>query len=411
MRLLKRLSNAYEVLRGRAMVGGGGSWRSFGDLLNSIRSLSGIKVNSESAMALSAYYACIRAISEDVAKLPLITYRRLPRGKERAGNHLNYATLHDAPNPNMSAMSFRETITHWALGWGNGYAEIAWNGYGSPVLYLIHPSRVRVEQEGASLAYYIANENGTSLRMPPEKILHIHGLGCDGLTGYSVLRYAAESVGLGLAAQAFGSSFFGNGANGGSVLEHPAELSDKAYTRLRESWQEKYVGLKNANSPIILEGGAKFNRVSIPPDEAQFLETRQFNVEDICRWFRVPPYKVQNLLRAQGWSTLDATNTDYVTDTLLPWLVRWEQEIKRKLFVGDSEHYAEHLVNGLLRGDMKTRADFYRSQFGIGAMSINDIREAENQNPVDGGDTYFVPSNMTPLELAVQGKVNSGNAA
>lgn len=392
-----------------AVERGRGTWQNVNSFISAFKTFAGMRITEDSAMALSVYYACIRCISEDIAKLPLITYQRLARGKDRAFKHPNYASLHDSPNPSMTSMSLRETITHWALGWGNGYAEIAFDAYMRPSLYPIHPSRMSPVYGGNKVIYEVKNPDGTKTVFPQERILHIHGLGGDGLTGYSVLRYASESVGLGLAAQAFGSTFFGNGANGGTVLEYPGKMSDVAYERLRESWQERYVGVKNSNKPIILEEGAKFNRLAIPPEEAQFLETRQFNVEDICRWFRVPPHKVQHLLRAQGWSTLDASNTDYVTDTLMPWMVRWEQEIKRKLFLSDDEYYAEHLVNGMLRGDMKTRSEFYKGQFGIGAMCINDIREAENLNPVEGGDTYFVPSNMTPLELAVQGKVNSGN--
>lgn len=389
----------------------GGNWTSLNEYIANFKTLSGARVTESSAMGLSAYYACLRCIAEDIGKLPLITYRRLERGKERATNHANFAALHDAPNPDMSAMSFRETLTHWALGWGNGFAEIATDGYGKPALFPIHPSRVRVRRSKAAaggLVYAVRNEDGTEVAIPQGSMLHIHGLGGDGAVGYSVLRYAAESVGLGLSAQSFGAAFFGNGANAGSVLEHPGQMKPAAYERLRKEWTEIYTGTENANKPAILENGMKFNRISIPPNEAQFLETRQFNVEDICRWFRVPPHKVQHLMRAQGWSTLDASNTDYLTDTLLPWLVRWEQELKRKLFVGDNEHFAEHLVAGIMRGDMKTRSDYYRTQFAIGSLSVNDIREAENMNPVDGGDEHFVPLNMIPLRLAAEGRGNGG---
>jgi len=405
---MKLFSKAKQLISGLfagAATPSGGSWHSLSEFTRSFRSLAGIKVNEKTAMSLSAYYACIRCVAEDVAKLPLITYKRLKRGKERAPYHYNYDALHDSPNPYMTALSFREAMTHWALGWGNGYAEIVYNARNVPELYPIHPSRVRVKFAKNELIYEVKNDAGVSNSLIPQsRMLHIHGLGNDGLMGYSVLRFASESVGLGLAAQSFGAAFFGNGANAGSVLEYPGELSEKGHERLRKSWADKYEGVKNSNKPIILEHGAKFNRLAIPPNEAQFLETREFSVEDICRWFRVPPQKVQYFKRAQGWSTLDAQNTDYVTDTLLTWLVRWEQEIKRKLFAKKSDYYAEHLLTALLRGDMKTRAAFYRMQFMNGAMSVNDIRAAENQNPVDGGDVYFVPVNMTPLHLASQPK-------
>lgn len=407
-RLTKRDAPVREPSAGgseRAASRGGGSWTSLSQLASAFRTLAGIKVNEESAMCLSAYYACIRAIAEDVAKLPLITYRRLARGKERATENPAYSLL------SKSSMAARETVSHWALGWGNGYAEIGFDGGGRPAaLFPIHPSRVTPKESGGELVYLVRNQDASQTAIPANRMLHIHGLGGDGRTGYSVLRFASESVGLGLASQGFGASFFGNGANGGTVIECVGKLSDTAFNRLRESWNERFVGVQNGNKPIILEEGMKTSRLAIPPEEAQFLETRQFTVEDICRWFRVPPHKVQHLLRASGWSTLDASNTDYVTDSLMPWLIRWEQELNRKLFFNSDEYFAEHLIAGLMRGDMKTRAEFYKGMFSIGVMSINDIRESENMNPVEDGDAYFVPSNITPLSIAVTGRVNSANA-
>ncbi len=377
------------------------TWHSIGDFYNSIKSLAGIPVNPKTSMSLSVYYACIRNIAEDVGKLPLIVYKRLDQGKERATIHPVYKLLHESPSTLMTSQSLRETITHWALGWGNGYAAITWNMGNVPELHPVHPSRVkplRSKTNPNEVIYEVKNNDNTSDYINQKDMIHIHGLGTNGITGYSILNFAAESVGLGIAAQAFGATFFGNGANAGTVIQYPGEMGEKAYGRLRESWAEKYVGVQKSHKPIILEEGATFERLSIPPNEAQFLETREFNVEDICRWFRMPIHKVQHHKRAQGWSTIDASNTDYITDTLLTWLIRWEQEIQRKLFPGSEEFFAEHLVTALLRGDMKTRATFYRIQFMNGALSPNDIRRAENMNPVAGGDQYFVPANMKQLD-------------
>jgi HK97 family phage portal protein len=357
---------------------------------------SGETVNTRTALSLSAYYACLRVISEDVGKLPLVTYRRTgPRGKDKALDHPAYDLLHVSPNPRMSALALREVVTAWALGWGNGYAEIQRDGAGRPVaLWPHHPSRVATKKYGDSLLYTIRLDDGAVKVMDAENMIHIHGVGDDGVTGYSIAALAAESIGVGLAAQTFGAAFFGNGTALSGVLIHPETLSDKALKHLRESWSAQHTGPRNAYKPAILEEGMKYERMGIPPNEAQFVESRQFSVEEICRWFRVPPHKIQHLLRST-FSNIEQQNVEYVTDCLLSWLVRWEQEINRKIFLGEKDVFAEHVVNGLLRGDQTARSAFYREQFNIGALSQNDIRELENHNPIGpDGDVYYIPSTM-----------------
>jgi len=392
--------------------GYGGTWHNMSGAIKQIyHSLAGVNVTPKKALSLSVYYACIRNISEDIAKVPFLTYERQPNGdKSRAFDNPVYDILQGSANPDQDSMSVRELLTQWAVGWGNGLAEIQWSQSGQPAaLWPIHPSRVRPQRDKSGLLVYeISNDNQQPTYIYPENMLHIKGLGGDGYWGYSVLKFAAESIGLGIAAQQFGSAFFGNGASVSGTLEHPGKLSDEAYKHLRESWSEKHAGVHNAHKPAILEEGMKWNTISVPPNEAQFLETRQFNVEDVCRWFRMPLHKVQHHIRAQGWSTLDAQNTDYVTDCLMTWMTRWESEVARKLFPGDRRHFSEHLIAGLLRGDMKSRAAFYRVMWGIGTMSINEIRRAENQNSVDGGDQYFVPMNMTTLDRAANGDQTDG---
>lgn len=377
------------------------------------KTTSGENVTPQKALTLSTYFACLRAVSEDVGKLPLKIYRRLDRGKNEDYSHPLYYLLHDQPNPEMSAMSFRETVTAHAMSWGMGLAEIVRNGAGEiEALYPIHPQRVTMRRDQQRRIFYeVKVDDITGINKPeylrPEEVFHLHGLGGDGLTGYSVLRYASESLGLGLAAQSFGAAFFGNGASVAGVLEHPGKLTPEARTNLRESWIKRYGGsASKANQVAVLEEGTKFTRTSIPPNEAQFLETRNFQTTEVCRWFRIPPHKVQDLNRAT-FTNIESQNTEYVIDALMPWTVRWEQEIKRKLIgPADTMRFARHDFRYLMRGDSAARSNYYRTMLNVGALSPNDIRELEDQNPIKdaAGDLYYIQSNMTTLESAANGR-------
>ncbi len=266
-----------------------------------------------------------------------------------------------------------------------------------------------------NIIYVVRNYNTSDSVLTPDLIgnpdaiiqaddmLHIRNMG-DGLVGWSVIKLARESIGLTLAAENSGSSFFGNSSLPSGVLESPNKMTPEALKNLRESWDRLHKGKDNRHKIAILEQGMKFNPMSISPDDAQFLETRQFQVEDVARWFRMPPHKIGNLARATGWSTLEATNTDYIVDTLMPWTERWEQEIQRKLLTEAEKPtlFCEFLFDALLRGDSAARSAFYTSQVGIGAMSPNDVREAENRNPTGPeGDTYFVSTQYQTLDAAV----------
>lgn len=382
------------------------------DWVSGRKTQAGERVSPNGALALSAYYACARVVAEDVAKLPLLTYRRLrPRGKERVDDHPSFELLHERPNEDMTAFVVRASVTFAALSWGNGYAEIQRNGFGRPVaLWPLVPWRVRPladlrRSPRGSVVYEITREDGTRTRLSPSEVLHVHGLGFDGYLGYSVAQVGAESLGLSIAAQTFGASFFGQGASPSGVLSHPGHLRPEALANLRQSWGEMYVGPYNAGRPAILEEGMKWEKLGIPPEEAQFIETRQFQIEEICRWFRVPPHKIQHLLRAT-FSNIEQQSIEYVSDALMPWLVRWEQEVRRKLFAPDERDlFAEHLVMGLLRGDQAARSAYYRERFFIGTMSQNDIREKENENPIGPeGDVYYVPANLVRSEDAARGR-------
>ncbi len=406
--MIKRLGKAWQALFAQddSDVSFGGNWHPATGIGDSNRvSSSGQHVTPNSALSVAAYYAAIRAISEDEAKLPFPVFESLePRGKERLRDHAVTQLLSREPNPEMTAFSFRETLTANTLGWGNGYAEIQRNGMGDPVaLWPIHPSRVRVcRTSGGELMYEIGNDDGSKAQINQSNMFHLHGLGGDGITGWSVAKLAADSLGLAIAAQKFGGSFFANGTNVGAVLKHPGQLGEEGADNLRRSWNQRYSGASKGNQVLILEEGMEYTQLGIPPEDAQFLETRQFQVEEVARWFRIPPHKIQHLENAT-FSNIESQAIEYVQDCLTPWLVRWEQEVQRKLLGTDADNFAQHVVTALLRGDQAARSTFYREQFNIGAMSQNDIRELENANPIEGGDTYYINGAMVPSHLAAEG--------
>jgi HK97 family phage portal protein len=335
-----------------------------------------------------------------LAKLPLVVYEAAGDDTKRRASNSPVARLLDNPNPEMSGFSLREVLVQWACSWGNGYAEIVRSGTVPIALYPIHPSRVQIKYNGKEYMFLVRNDTGTYTALSQYDMLHIHGASWDGVCGISVLRFGAQSLGLSIAAQTYGANFFNSGAAIKGVLEHPAQLSNEAGKRLRESWKQTYGGA-DSNQVALLEEGMKFSKISAPPEEAQFLETRNFQVEDVCRWFRMPPGKVQSGERAKGWSTVEAENTSYVVDTLMPWAQRIEAEIERKLFndVERERFYVEHLFEGLLRGDTQQRAAFYEKMFMLGVFSSNDIRRLENMNPREDGDEYYITANVKTPEM------------
>jgi len=395
MELVSRLKNAWSALWGN--TDGWAPVASDGKV--STAALGG----DERWMAIAAYFACIRNIAEDVAKLPLITYRRMDRGKERAKDHSLYNLLKVRAHPQIGSIGLRETVMRYALGWGNGYAEILRTNSGVVWgLQPLHPQFVKPKPapKGEVVYEYKPNEND-SRDIQAADILHIHGISSDGIRGLSVAGFARETLEFANSSQTYGANIFNRGGRPGGIITHPGKLQKEAKDNLRESWEKAYGGA-NTGRTAVLDHGVDYKPITISPVDAQFLETRQFSVEEIARWFRMPLHKIQYLLRAQGWSTLDAQNTDYLTDTLSPWLNRWETELKIKLFDEGDDYFAEHLVTGLLRGDHRSRSEYYTRMFSIGVLSINEIRSMENLNPIEegGGDKHFVPLNMTPAEFA-----------
>lgn len=365
---------------------------------------AGVNISETTALNLSVVWACVRVISETIGSLPWITYRRSDDdGRERAKDHELYPLLHDSPNPDMPAMTWKESMLSHVLLWGNAYSEIVTDRSGAIVaLWPITPDRVTPKRRVNGEIYYeVTQQDQSPAILESDRVFHIPGLGFDGVCGYSVVRMARESLGMTSAAEQTGASFFGNGLHAGGVLEHPGKLSDKGRENIKESVKAKHQGAKNAGSFMLLEEGMKFNKLSINPQDAQFLETRQFQVEEVCRWFRVPPHMVQHLLRAT-FSNIEMQSLEFVRDTIRPWCTRMEQFAQFKL-VRPSERgtiYTEHLLDALLRGDAISRSQALQVQFQNGVITIDEWRAIENRNPVPGGDgkKFFVTQQQVPLD-------------
>ncbi len=351
-------------------------------------------------MQTTAVYACVRILAETIASLPLHTYRYTVNGKEKATDHQIYHLLADEPNPEMTSFVFRETLMGHLLLWGNAYAQIIQDGRGKVIaLYPLLPNKMTVDRTEKGELYYIYNKEGQTYPLRNDEVLHIPGLGFDGLIGYSPIAMAKNAIGMAIATEEYGAKFFANGANPGGVLEHPGVVKDPA--RVRESWNSVYQGSSNAHRVAVLEEGMKFQSIGIPPEQAQFLETRKFQINEIARIFRIPPHMIGDLEKS-SFSNIEQQSLEFVMYTLDPWVVRWEQSIKRVLFsdVEKKDYFVKFNVDGLLRGDYQSRMNGYAVGRQNGWLSANDIRELENMNRISeelGGDLYLINGNMTKL--------------
>ncbi len=363
-------------------------------------SSSGKSVNEKTALQTTAVYACVRILAETIASLPLHTYRYSPSGKEKAENHPLYYLLHSEPNPEMTSFVFRETLMGHLLLWGNAYAQIIRNGRGTVLsLYPLMPNKMLVNRTDQGILYYQYEKDGQTYFLTNRDVLHIPGLGFDGLIGYSPIGMAKNAIGMAIATEEFGAKFFANGANPGGVLEHPGVVKDPA--RVRDSWNAVYQGSSNAHRVAVLEEGMKFQSIGIPPEQAQFLETRKFQIEEICRIFRVPPHLVASLDRAT-FSNIENQSIGFVVHTIRPWLVRIEQSLNKALFSQNekSNYYVNFVVEGLLRGDYTSRMQGYAIGIQNGFLSPNCVRELENMNLIpeeQGGSKFMVNGNMVGL--------------
>lgn len=372
--------------------------------------LAGKAVTERSAMQMTAVYSCVRILAEAVAGLPLHFYRYKDDGsKEKAIDSNLYHLLHDEPNPEMSSFVFRETLMTHLLLWGNAYAQIIRNGKGEVIaLYPLMPNKMSVDRDENGKLYYTyqrsqdeGKEAGT-VTLSTRDVLHIPGLGFDGLVGYSPIAMAKNAIGLAIATEEYGAKFFANGAAPSGVLEHPGTIKDPA--RLRENWNSTFGGSANSGKVAVLEEGMKYTPISISPEQAQFLETRKFQINEIARIFRVPPHMVGDLEKS-SFSNIEQQSLEFVKYTLDPWIIRWEQSLNRALLNVDEKktYFFKFNLEGLLRGDYQSRMNGYAIARQNGWMSANDIRELENLDKIsaeDGGDLYLVNGNMLPLKDA-----------
>ena len=376
------------------------------------RTTSGKTVNERTALQTTAVYACVRILSETIASLPLHVYRYTEGGKAKDTEHVLYTLLHDEPNPDMTSFVFRETLMSHLLIWGNAYAQILRDRSGQVIgLYPLLPDQMSIHRSEKGKLYYVYNryeednpnfqEKG-SIVLSQEEVLHIPGLGFDGLIGYSPIALAKNAVGMTLACEEYGASFFGNGANPGGVLEHPGILKDPG--KVRDSWNAVYQGTRNAHKVAVLEEGMSYKQIGIPPEEAQFLETRKFQINEIARLFRIPPHMVGDLEKS-SFSNIEQQSLEFVKYTLDPWVVRFEQALKKSLLLPEEKktHFIKFNVDGLLRGDYQSRMNGYAIGRQNGWLSTNDIRKLEELNPIppeEGGDLYLINGNMTKLKDA-----------
>ena len=380
-------------------------------LTGGVANSAGVHVDHETALMYAPFFAGVRVIAEDLGLLPFFLYERLARGKRRATSHPLYPLLHDAPNPMMGAMSFKEALQGHALNWGRGVAYVVTHERTGVIeeLWPLRPDRLRlkVRQMGngrvARWVQYRDDVNGIYANLAPGEYLCINGLGDDGVTGYSVVELAANSIGLGLATEHYGAKVFSNGAAPAGALSHPENLSPEARKRMADDWENIHRGIDRAHRVAILEEGVTWQQVGLPNDANQFLETRKLQVTDMARWLRLPPHKIGDLDRAT-FSNIEEQQLDYVSSALSAWLTRWEQAVLTQLLLPEERerYFAEHLVDALLRGNTVARYQAYAVGRQWGWLSADDVRERENMNPIPGGvgDVYLIPLNMVPAGSA-----------
>ena len=363
---------------------------------------SGIAVNSDSALTMSAVYACVRVLAETIASLPVVTYSKTGKGKSRDEDHPAFTLLRESPNSEMSSYSFIETMMTSVLLTGNAYAEIQRNGRGDPVgLHFIPCDYVSPSRTTSGRLVYRIRTSKVDVVLEKAEILHFAGLSTDGIIGISPIGKMREAIGMGLATQEFGANFFRNATRPSGILETPTKLTDDAVDRLRDTWRESFQGSGSTGSVPILEQGLTWKKMTIDPEDAQFLSTRRFQTAEIARAYRVPLYLLADMEAGSSYSSIEQVSIDFARYSLRPWLVRLEHELNRKLFrmAGDSEHFVEFLLDAILRADTTTRFNAYKIGRDGGWLSINDIRKLENMDSIesDGADQYLQPLNMTTV--------------
>lgn len=361
---------------------------------------AGIKVCEDTALTYSAVFACVKVISESIACLPWGVFKQNGEIRERAIDHPVNRILKKQPNPEMEPHVFKTLATIQALLWGAHYSEIEFNGMGEPMaLWPLDPSKMEVKRDSKNRIVYFYDNKTT---LSADRVFRVLGMTLDGVTPCSVIKYARESISTGLAAESYGAAFFGNGAIPGGYIQNKEgnKISETGVKNLLTSWNRQNKGARNASKVQYLDAGMEFKQISIPPEDAQFLETRKFQILEICRWFRMPPHKLADLERAHH-SNIESQNIEFVTDTLMPWITRFEESANFRL-IQEEDHYTKFNLNALLRGDTATRSQFYEKMFDRGVLSIDEIRSREDQNPLPNnlGKLRLVPLNMVSVENA-----------
>jgi HK97 family phage portal protein len=375
------------------------------------RPIAGVPIDHDSALTYSAVWACTKVISEHIAMMPWRAFEKKDGVRQVADGSLLDGLLYRSPNDEMTSFDFRQQLILSALLQGNGLAEIERTRHGDPVaIWGIDWQRVNPDRDRRGrLCYDIAENNGPNTVLYAKDVIHLKGMGYDGLQGYSVVEYAKQCFSLGLATEQFGAAFFGNGAMPGGIIEwndsgeQPDGWDSNAAKNMKSSWNKKHQGSSKHGGIEILEPGQKFKPISISPNEAQFLESRKFGINEVCRWFNVKPHKIADLERSTN-SNIESQNIEHVTDTLLPWVTRLEQETDFKMYGRDTRRYSKINMSALLRGDLKARQEFYKTMLDRGVYCIDDVLAFEDMNPLENGvgQLRLVPMNMSTLEQAVK---------
>jgi len=359
---------------------------------------TGRAVTVDKSLGFVPVMAAIRLRSETIASLPLPIYERLDNGKRIAPEHRLYSLLHDQANPEMSAMVFKETLQAHAESWGTGYAEIEYDTDGFPMwLWPLLPSGMETFRENGELVHLYTTPDGKQNRLSPRQVFRLPALGSNGIVGYSPIHMARQALALGLAAEEFAGRFYSNDARPGIALKLGPEFDydDEAKKRLAESFDARHAGLTNKHRTAVLDEGMSIEQIGFPAEDAQLVEQQKWSVEQVCRIFNIPPHMLHALDRAT-FNNVEELGLNFVTYSLRPWLVRWEQQIRMQLLGEDTRHFAEFNVDGLLRGKLEDRMKAYWQMFQMGSMSPDEIRAKENMNPrPDGrGDVYYVPTTL-----------------
>lgn len=362
------------------------------------------RVTEESALTLGAVYACVNLYARTMASLPCILYHKGPNGKERATDHHLYGLLHNEPNPNMSSHTFRKLMEASLKLYGNAYAWIEFDKYYQiKALWPLQSNSVVPQRSmrTGELFYDAVLHDGTARRFRAYEMVHIPGLGFDGISGRSPVRQFAETMGLSLDIKKYGRKFFQNGARPAGILKHPGSLSEEAQNRLTKAFERRYSGVDNSSKTMLLEEGMEYQSIGIAPDEAQFLESQKFGVNEIARIYGVPPHMIADLEHST-FSNIEQQDLNFAKHSILPECINWEQELMRKLLnnAERDSYEIEFNMEGLVRGDMQSRYQAYAIGVQWGFMSANDIREKENMSHVAGGDKTYTPLNMISSELA-----------